>query len=299
MVKLTFLGTADQISSESRNHTSILLVNNEENILIDCGEGTQRQFRKADLNPCKVTRILITHWHGDHVLGLIGILSTLAVSGYNKTLFIYGPRGIKENMQNLFYAFPFKKTYEIIIEEVSGKFFENENFYLEAEKMQHGINTNAYSFTKIGKKRIDKDKMKKLGLPEGPLMRDLKEGKDIVFEGKKYKSKDLTFQEEDLKISFVLDTLNNENIIPFVKNSNLLVSECNFSKNDIDKAREHFHLTSVDVGKIAKKAKVEKLILTHISQRYEKCPKLILEEVKENFSNVVFAKDLDSFEVGK
>ena len=88
MTKITFLGTSDQIPSRSRNHTSILLTYEGENILIDCGEGTQRQFRKANLNPCKITKILISHWHGDHVLGLPGLLSTLALSGYNKTLHI-------------------------------------------------------------------------------------------------------------------------------------------------------------------------------------------------------------------
>ena len=88
-IKLTFLGTADQIPSANRNHTSMLLTYGGENILIDCGEGTQRQFRKAHLNPCKITRILITHWHGDHVLGLPGLLQTLAASDYNKTLYIY------------------------------------------------------------------------------------------------------------------------------------------------------------------------------------------------------------------
>src|SRR3990167_2584674 len=95
MIKITFLGTSDSIPSSKRNHTAILLSCEGENILIDCGEGTQRQFRKMGLNPCKITKILITHWHADHVIGLIGLIKTLDISGYGKTLFIYGPRGIK------------------------------------------------------------------------------------------------------------------------------------------------------------------------------------------------------------
>src|SRR3989344_5690783 len=91
-IKLTFLGTADAIPSKARNHTAILLSFGGENILVDCGEGTQRQFRKADLNPCKITKILITHWHADHVLGLPGLLKTMAMNGYNKKLVIYGDR---------------------------------------------------------------------------------------------------------------------------------------------------------------------------------------------------------------
>ena len=104
-IKVTFLGTADQIPSSRRNHTSILLTYNEENILVDCGEGTQRQFRKAHLNPCKVTRILLTHWHGDHILGLPGLLSTLSLSGYNKTIFIYGPKRTKTFVKELLRIF--------------------------------------------------------------------------------------------------------------------------------------------------------------------------------------------------
>ena len=104
-IELTFLGTSDAVPTKQRSHTSILLNYAGENILVDCGEGTQRQFRFAELNPCKITRILITHWHGDHVLGIPGILQTLALSGYNKTLYIYGPKGTKEFMQNLLKTF--------------------------------------------------------------------------------------------------------------------------------------------------------------------------------------------------
>ena len=154
-----------------------------ENILVDCGEGTQRQFRKAGLNPCKVDRILITHWHGDHVLGLPGFLSTLALSGYSKTLYIYGPRGTKKFIDELLSVFGFKREYKIVVEEVSGKFYETKDFYLEAERMEHGIPCNAYNFVKKSYSRIDKMKMKKLGLPSGVHLQKLKEGKDISYEG--------------------------------------------------------------------------------------------------------------------
>ncbi|HDZ60764.1 MAG TPA: MBL fold metallo-hydrolase, partial [Candidatus Pacearchaeota archaeon] len=100
-IKVTFLGTAASIPTVNRNHTSIHLNYQGENILIDCGEGTQRQFRKAGLNPCKITRILITHWHGDHVLGVPGLLQTLALTGYRKTLHIYGPKGTKQFLKKI------------------------------------------------------------------------------------------------------------------------------------------------------------------------------------------------------
>lgn len=297
MIKVIFLGTSDQIPSAERNHSSILLNYNGENILVDCGEGTQRQFRKAKLNPCKITRLLITHWHGDHILGIPGLLSTLALSGYRKTLFIYGPKGTKIFVRDLLRVFGFKRKYKIKVEDVEGKFFETKDFYLEAEKMSHGIPCNAYSFVKKGLIRIDKMKLKKSKLPSGPLLQKLKKGKNISYKGKKYLAKNLTFSEGDKKVSFVLDTLNNKKIVPFVKNSDLLICESSFSSDLQQKAKEHLHLTSKQAGDIAKKSKSKKLILTHLSQRYEKNMKKILNEAKEIFKNSFLVKDLDEVEV--
>ena len=295
MVEITFLGTADQIPSANRNHTAIFLQYKGQGILIDCGEGTQRQFRKAKLNPCRVNKILITHWHGDHVLGLPGLLSTLALSGYRKELLIYGPKGTKEFMRELLKVFGFKRDYKIKVEEASGKFFDNGDFYLEAKSMQHGIPTNAYNFVKKGLIRIDKSKLKKSKLPFGPLLQRLKQGKDVKYKGKKYLAKNLTYQEGDKKISFVLDTKRNERIAPFVKGSDVLISESSYGQDLIDKASEHLHMTSKQAAEVAKKSKVKKLVLTHVSQRYEKNPKKILNEAKKVFKNSVLAKDFDSF----
>jgi len=296
-IKLTFLGTADQIPSANRNHPAILLSYEGENILIDCGEGTQRQFRKAHLNPCKVTKILITHWHNDHVLGLPGLLSTLSLSGYQKTLYIYGPKGTKESIKELLRVFGFKKKYEIEVEEVSGKFFEKDDFYLEAEKMEHGIPINAYTFVKKGLVRIDKNKLKKHKIPNGPHLGKLKLGKDISYEGKKYKVKDLTYKEEDKKVSVVYDTLDNKRIVPFVKNSDLFVCETSFADELKEHAKEHLHMTAKQAAQSAKNAKVKKLVLTHLSGRYEANPKPILEEAKKIFKDTVIVNDFDVLKV--
>jgi len=296
MIKVTFLGTSDAIPSAERNHTSILLEYKNENILIDCGEGTQRQFRKAKLNPNKITKILITHWHGDHVLGLPGLLQTLAFSNYNKTLNIYGPRGTKEFMGVLLRTFAFQGKYKINVEEVENRFFENDEFYLEAEKMTHGTPCNAYSFVKKGRLRIDKKKLEKTNL-KGPILKKLKEGKDITYNDKKYLAKNLTYGEDSKKVSFVFDTSFNKNIVPFVKNSDLLVCESTFGEELEDKADEYRHLNVNHTANIAKKSKSKKLVLTHISQRYSKNPKKILDAAKKIFKNSVLVNDLDEIEV--
>jgi len=296
MIKVTFLGTSDAIPSAERNHTSILLEYKNEAILVDCGEGTQRQFRKANLNPNKITKILITHWHGDHVLGLSGLLQTLAFSSHNKSLDIYGPKGTKEFMNLLLHTFAFQGKYNINVKEVENKFFENDDFYLEAEKMTHGIPCNAYTFVKKGRLRIDKKKLEKTKL-KGPILKKLKEGKDIVYQGRKYLAKNLTYGEDSKKVSFVFDTSFNKNIIPFVKNSNLLVCESTFGEELEHKAEEYKHLNVNQTATIAKKSKSKKLVLTHISQRYGKNPKKILDAAKKIFKNSVLVKDLDEINV--
>ena len=296
-INLTFLGTSAQIPTARRNHSAVLLTYGGENILVDCGEGTQRQFRKAKMNPCKINRILITHRHGDHVFGLPGLISTFDLSGYNKTLHIYGPKGIKRFLESFLGMDYVKRNFEIKIEEVSDKFFEGKDFYLEAEKMEHGIPTNAYAFVKKGQRRIDRAKLKKSKLPSGPLLKKLKEGKDISYEGKKYLAKNLTYSEGDKKISFVLDTRVNKNIVPFVKNSDLLICESSFDDSLKETAKEHLHLTVKQAGEIAKKSKSKKLILTHISQRYDQDIKKLLAEAKKVFKNSSVAEDLDKIDI--
>jgi ribonuclease Z len=296
MFNITFLGTSDAIPSLERNHTSIFLETQNENILIDCGEGTQRQFRKAKLNPCKITRILITHWHGDHVLGLPGILQTLSFSGYNKKLFIYGPKGTKEFMKTLLKTFIFQGECDINVEEVSGKFLETQDFYIAAQSMTHGIPCNAYTFVQKEKIRINKDKLAKTKL-KGPILQKFQEGKDINFEGKKYLAKNFTFKEAEKKSSFVLDTSFNKEIIPFVKNSDLLICESTFGEDFKEKAGEYNHLSVDKTAEIAKKANCKKLVLTHISQRYSKNLDVILKSAKKIFKESFLAKDFDKIEI--
>ena len=296
-IKLTFLGTASAVPTAKRNHPAILLDYKGEHILFDCGEGTQRQFRKARLNPGKINRILISHWHADHILGIPGLLQTLGLQKYNQTIFIHGPKGTKRFMKKILDTFIFKEKYAIKVEEVSGKFFETDDLYLEAKSMTHGIPCNAYNFVIKNKLRIDKKKLAKTKLPSGPLVSKLKQGKNVSYKGKRYKAKDLTYLEKGKKISVVMDTSINKKIIPFVKNSDLLICESSFDSSFKEKAKEYLHLTAEQAGQIAKKSKSKRLVLTHISQRHEKNFKKILDEAKREFKNVSIAKDLEDLEI--
>lgn len=295
-IKIKFLGTSAQIPTIKRNHSGIFLNYNEEGILIDCGEGIQRQFRFAKLNPGKITKILLTHLHGDHIFGLPGLLSTLAFGEYNKSLEIYGPKGTKKFMEDFLKLFKLERKLKLkIIETSSNKkpFFETNEFSLYSEGMKHRTPTNAYTFKINDKRRIDKKKLERAKIPQGKHLGELQKGKDITINGKKYLSKKLTYTEKGKKVSIVLDTLNNEKIIPFVKDSDLFICESTFSSENSQEAKEHLHMTSEQAGKSAKQAKVQKLILTHISSRYDNKLKKLLQEAKKHFKNTEIAKDFD------
>lgn len=292
-IEITFLGTSDSIPTKNRNHTAILLSYKNENILIDCGEGTQRQFKKAELNPCKLTSILITHWHGDHILGLPGLLQTMFMQGYAKKLNIYGPKGTAHYFSLL------RSLYNLqiplnIIEIENKKFLETPDFYIETKSMQHTAKTNAYSFKIKDKIRLNKNKLAKYKLPNSPLLKKLQEGKDIIYKNKKIKSSQVSYVEKGRKITFIFDTAYNKNAVEIAKNSDLLISECTFSEKEKLQAKEKKHLTSKDAALIAKKAKAKSLILTHISQRYESSLKEIEKEAKKYFKNSSVAHDLQT-----
>ena len=142
-----------------------------------------------------------------------------------------------------------------------------------------------------------KKKLKKFKIPQGPYLKKLKDGKNLIFEKKKYKNKDLTFKDKNKKISIVLDTQDNKRIIPFVKNSDLLICESTYADYETDRAKIHLHLTSKQGGEIAKKSKSKKLVITHISHRYENRLNEILKQTKKIFKNTTIAKDLDSIEI--
>jgi len=286
-----FLGTGQAVPTAKRNHTAMLLKYKDESLLIDCGEGTQRQFRKAKLNPCKITRILITHWHGDHILGLPGLLQTLVFNNYNKKLYIYGPEGTKCYLEKILNMFVMEGELDVEVREImTGKVFETEDFVVESRKMKHGVKCLAYSFIEKDKLRIDKKKLPKVS--HSPKISRLKEGKDVEVNGKKLKSKELTYEVKGRKITFVLDTGVNDNISKLAKNSDLLIGESTYLSKDEEKAGNYGHLTSKQIAKEAKKAGVDRLILTHLSQRYEGNEDKLLSEARSIFKNTTLSKDL-------
>ncbi len=309
-IQLTMLGTGSAVPTVRRNHPAMLLQYKSENILIDCGEGTQRQFRKAKLNPCKLTKILITHWHGDHILGIPGLLQTLMLNGYNKTLEIYGPRGTKQKMEKLLDLFmkwyldiskKQNKKFNVKVKEIieDGKIIDEKEFFIEAKEMQHDMPCIAYSFVLKQKQRLDKKKLEKLNIQSGPLIKELLNGKKVKIDNKTIDGKKIIFTEPQKKITFIMDTRQNAHAIQISKEADILICEATYGLGEEELAKQHAHLTSTQSAEIAKQSKSKRLILTHLSQRYEtkNQQEEILHQAKKIFKKTEIAQDLDKIEL--
>ena len=290
-MQIIFLGTSCAKPTKERNHSSIFLSYGSEGILMDCGEGTQRQLTIAGVKASKITKVLITHWHGDHVLGIPGLIQTLGLTGYDKTLRIYGPAGTKKRVKAIFDSCDFEERISIDIKEVKeGKFYESDDYYLEAYGLKHSTKTLGYRFIEKDKRRINISEVKKIGIPEGPLLGKLQEGKTITFKGKKINPKDTTYIVEGKKISYIADSIPNENSLKIAQNVDVLICDATYTSELQEKADQHMHMTAKGAGLIANQANVKKLVITHFSTRYKDSKELV-EDAKNVFDNVEAAYD--------
>lgn len=289
-MEITFLGTSGMQPTRERNLSAILLNYKNENILFDCGEGTQRQLRLADLKPTKITKILISHLHGDHIFGLPGLMQNLEVNNYSGIIEIYGPKGIKEFFNFLFKLGVFKKLKYKITEIKEGIIINSKDFMIRAYKLEHYGLCYGYEFVEMDRRKINLDYLKKFGLTQHPILGKLQEGKSIVWKGKKIDVKKATYLIKGKKIAFMLDTAYCSNCLKLAKDADLLISESTFMDDLRDRAKEYKHLTSKQAAEIAKKSRSKKLILTHFSQRYKDITEL-LKEAKSVFKNTECAED--------
>jgi ribonuclease Z len=290
-MEVIFLGTSSMVPTKDRNQSAILLRYKNEGILVDCGEGTQRQFKQKGIPLTRITKILITHWHGDHVFGLPGVLSTLGAEDYQKTLEIYGPKGTNQHMENMFKAFVFDRRIKFVVKEVKeGKFFDSKDFYLEAAPLEHGVITMGYAFVQKDIRHVDVKKTKKLGIPNGPLLGKLQDNESITFNGKKINPKDVTFIEKGKRIAILGDTRPCGNAVKIGKDADLLVCEATYASELEEKGEEYGHMTGKQAGLVANQANAKKLVLTHFSARY-KTTEQVEEDAKDVFSNSIAAKD--------
>ncbi|MBI2650388.1 ribonuclease Z [Candidatus Woesearchaeota archaeon] len=296
-MQITFLGTSSMVPTKERNQTAVFLSYGSEGILFDCGEGTQRQFKIAGISLTKTTKILISHWHGDHVLGLPGLIQTLSSMDYSGKLEIYGPQGTKKRMEKMFEAFVFDKKISLAVKEVkSGIFFENNDFQLEAHPLEHGIETLGYRFVEKDKRKIDMKKVKKFNIPHGPLIGKLQQNKPVEHNGKRIMPDDVAYIEDGKKIAYITDTVLCGNCHKIADGVDLLICEATYSSKLVDKSEEYGHMTAKQAGQLANKANAKQLVLIHFSARYKNTQELE-EDARSIFDNVICANDFMKIEL--
>jgi len=289
-MQIVFLGTSCAKPTKQRNHSSVYLSYGSDGILFDCGEGTQRQMSIAGIKHSKINKILISHWHGDHVLGLPGLIQSLGMSEYEKTLRIYIPKGTKKFFDHMLLASVFEIKIDIEVKEVDGKFYNGSAYTLESAKMKHGPKTNGYRFVEKDKRRIKVSYVKKLGIPDGPLLGKLQDGETITWKGKKVKAEDATTLIKGAIVCYLLDGSPSDNSILLARDADIMIADSTFTSALEEKAEEYNHMTAKQAGLIANQANVKKLVLTHFSTRYKDAAELV-EEAKEVFQDVVAAND--------
>lgn len=294
-MKLTFLGTSCMVPTKERNVSSLYLEYKGEGILFDCGEGTQRQMNMAGIKRTKIKKILISHWHGDHVSGLIGLIQTIGNDEFPPTLRIYGPKDTKKRMDCLLKTCIFDQQVNLDIVELEPKgsiikIYENQDYCIYAADLSHKVPCIGFSFTEKEKRRIKKSYLKKHNIPEGHHLKDLQKGSDIIYKGKKVSAIDATYVVPGKKISYIADTVPCKGILMLSEDADIMVSESAYTSDLSDKAEKYNHMTAKDAAQMANQAGVKKLVLTHFSQRYKNTLD-ILEEAENYFSSVVCAED--------
>ena len=297
-MEITFLGTSSAVHSYERNHPSIVLKAFGEVMLFDCGEGTQRQLIYARVSPMKISKIFLSHYHGDHILGLPGLLQSMNFRGRDTKLTIYGPRGLNKLKEAIFSLGYCKIEFPIEFIEIGSEVVEKtEDYIIKSQNVNHQVPCLAYSIEELKKPRFQRQKAIELGVPVGPDFGRLHNGEEVEIDGKIIKPEQvLGPPRKGIKITYSGDTTPCEEMIELAKDSTLLIHESTYIKEDNDKAKENFHSTSAEAALIAKKSNSKRLILTHISTRYQNTDQL-LKEALEIFENTEIAEDLKKIEL--
>ncbi|TXD48765.1 ribonuclease Z [Polaribacter sp. IC073] len=296
MIHLTILGCHSATPRVNAFPTSQYLEINNHHFLIDCGEGTQRQMRKYKVGFSKINHIFISHLHGDHFYGLVGLLSTYGMLSREKEMHIFGPKGIKKATLQMLKISESHAKFNMVFHELSSKeselIYEDDKVSVSTIPLTHRVYTNGYLFT-------EKEKPRKLnmlnisGYPEIDKADylNIKAGRDVTLAtGEVILNTELTIDPpKPLSYAFCSDTSYKPDIVPIIKNVDLLYHEATFLNDRQDLAKKTKHSTSIEAAQIAKDANVEQLVIGHYSGRY---PDLSLFKIEAEtvFANVSLAK---------
>ncbi|MFD1039208.1 ribonuclease Z [Virgibacillus byunsanensis] len=298
-MELIFLGTGSGIPSKERNVSAIALTLLQEKNsiwLFDCGESTQHQILHTSIKPRKINKIFITHMHGDHIFGLPGLLSSRSFQGGDDLLTVYGPPGIKEYINTSLKVSGTHLLYPLsIIEITAGQLYEDETISVNCRTLDHGI--QSYGFRIVEKDKAGEllvDKLKDAGIDPGPIYQKIKDNPTVTtVDGQQIQREDFVGPNKKGRVISILgDTRASHEYESFVKHSDVLVHEATFNQDKEDMAKQYSHSTTTQAAYFAKESNVKKLVLTHISSRYQKEDnQQLLNEARHIFPNTELASD--------
>lgn len=289
---LIVLGTSSQQPTRFRNHGAYLFRWNEEGLLFDPGEGTQRQFIFANIAPPVVTRIFISHFHGDHCLGLGSMLMRLNLDKVNHPIHCYYPACGKKYFDRLRYGTIYHETIQVIEHPVEspGIVHDDGKFLIEAVFLKHGVKNIGWKITEPERRKFDQQTLEKYDI-RGLAVKELIQNGSIELSDGVITLDDVSKMVKGDSISIVIDTAFCQEAINISLGAKILLAESTYLEEHKDLAKNNFHLTASQAATIAKRANVEKLVLTHYSARYLDS-RLFENEAKEIFPNTVAADDL-------
>jgi len=294
-MRLIFLGTSAAVPTLKRSLPATILQSSMEQWIFDCGENTQRQMMTAKISFHKKTKIFLSHLHGDHILGLPGLLQTMALMDRKNPLQVYGPIGLREFLVCCQQILNFELTYKVEIYEIvkPGVIVEEEGYIVEASKANHTVESYSYVFEeKPHPGEFFPEKALAFGLPEGELWSKLQKGENITLpDGRLVKSEEVMGPNRPgRKIVFTGDTMPFEAFADFAKGADVIIHDCTLDDALATKAKVNGHSTPSQAANQAKAANAKLLVLTHISARYP-YSELLLEQAKKVFENTKIAED--------
>jgi len=298
-MRATFLGTGGSVPTKKRNLPSFAIRTNGGLVMFDCGEGTQRQFLIAKLGFNREMKILISHMHADHILGLPGLLHSMSFMGRSRGLEIYGPAGIADFVECTTETVRFRSLFPVrTIEARAGTVARTESYSIEAAWADHGVPCLSYALVENDKPgRFHPSKARKLGIQKGPLWKTLQMGKPVRVGRRRIDpSKVVGPPRKGLKITYAIDTRPCDRIVQLAMGSDLLVHDGMFASNAFDRAQEFGHSTAAEAATVAKRSRSKNLVLTHLSAIYADTKQLLVE-AKKIFPKTSVAEDLKSLEL--